>query len=204
MTTSPEKTYGGLGAGERQAARRAALREAALELIAAGGTTAATVNSVCAAAGLNKRYFYESWATRDALLVDLLTAFFDDFYARTTSEIVDVPTELEGRLRHAVRSLLATLEAEPGTARLYAEAESEPALLELRTAAFDRFTGLFGAVADLDPEVPSTRFALYALVSGVTEALTHWLRGDPADLSRDEVVETSVQLCLAAIAVASR
>lgn len=201
MTTA-EKTYGGQGAGERQAGRKERLRSSALKLIGAAGTTAVTINSVCGAAGLNKRYFYESYQNRDALLVDLLSSFFDDFYARTVREAQASSADVESRVREAVISLLGILEADPGIARLYAEADSEPGLIDVRTSAFEQFTGLFAAVADLEATDPQARFALFALVSGVTEALTHWLREDPPSMDREQVVTTSVRLCLAAIAVA--
>lgn len=197
--TSAEKLYGGQGASERQAGRRERLRTAALELIAGGGTAAVTINSVCAAAGLNKRYFYESYPGRDDLLVELLGSFFDEFYARSQRDLQDTGPGIELRARHAVSSLLATLESDPGIARLYAESGSEPGLMELRNAQYERFTEIAGSLADLDTTDPATRFALRALVIGVTEALMHWLREDPRTLDRDQVLDTSVRFLLAAL-----
>jgi AcrR family transcriptional regulator len=191
--------YGGQGASERQAGRRERLRTSALELIATSGTTAVTINSVCAGAGLNKRYFYESYPSRDALLVELLGSFFDDFYARSQRELQDAGPGIELRARHAVSSLLAVLESDPGVARLYAESGSEPGLVDLRTAQYERFTDIAGALADLDTADPTTRYALRALVIGVTEALMHWLREDPPTMGREQVLDTSVRFLLAAM-----
>jgi AcrR family transcriptional regulator len=196
-----EKTYGGLDAGQRQAGRRERIRATALDLIATGGTTAVSINSVCTAAGLNKRYCYESYESREALLVDLLTAFFDDFYARAARDLAAVGSDVEGRARNAVASLLSVLESDPGVARLYAESGSEPSLAEVRTAQFERFTEIAAALIGADAADPRARYALRALVIGVTEALMHWLREDPASMDREQVLDTSVRFLLAAVSI---
>ena len=66
------RAYGGLSADERIAQRQAALREAALELADRDGWRPLSVEQVCKAAGLNKRYFYESYTDLDALAHDVV------------------------------------------------------------------------------------------------------------------------------------
>jgi AcrR family transcriptional regulator len=58
----------------RRAQRREALIRAAIEVYGARGFRNATVKAVCEAAGLTERYFYESFANGEALLVAALGA----------------------------------------------------------------------------------------------------------------------------------
>ena len=59
----------GLPVVERAAERRALLVDAAFDLLGREGDAATTVRAVCQQARLNPRYFYESFADRDELLV---------------------------------------------------------------------------------------------------------------------------------------
>lgn len=62
------RAYGGLSPQHRTAARRDRLVCAATALFGSQGLRATTVRGVCTAAGLTDRYFYESFATLEALL----------------------------------------------------------------------------------------------------------------------------------------
>ena len=65
------RAYGGLAQQDRVAARRARFVEAGIELFGTLGFRGATVRGICAAAGLTDRYFYESFASLEALLIDV-------------------------------------------------------------------------------------------------------------------------------------
>ncbi|MGK8553509.1 TetR/AcrR family transcriptional regulator [Nocardia gipuzkoensis] len=67
-----QRTYGGISAQERRAQRRVALLEAALEIIGTEGLEKLTVSGLCARAGLNERYYYENFDSRDAVLAALI------------------------------------------------------------------------------------------------------------------------------------
>ena len=60
--------WAGLSATDRQAERRTLLVHAAFGLFGDGGEPRCSVRSVCRAAELNTRYFYESFTDTDALL----------------------------------------------------------------------------------------------------------------------------------------
>lgn len=72
------RRWKGKDADERQAERRDKLLDAGLTLLAESGPGAVTMRGVCRAAGLTERYFYESFPSREAMLVDLLTSVVDD------------------------------------------------------------------------------------------------------------------------------
>jgi AcrR family transcriptional regulator len=80
------RPYGGLAMEERVAARRARFIEAGVELFGTQGFRGATVRGVCAAAGLTDRYFYESFATLEALLAAVHQSLKDAFATRLTQE----------------------------------------------------------------------------------------------------------------------
>src|SRR5437667_11592958 len=71
MTTelTPARRYRGAEAEERRAQRRAQLVAAAVQVYGERGYRNATVKAVCEAAGLTERYFYESFANSEALLL---------------------------------------------------------------------------------------------------------------------------------------
>jgi len=87
-TASPAaaRSYGGLALEERVAARRARFIEAGIELFGTQGFRGATVRGVCAAAGLTDRYFYESFASLEALLAEVYGTVRDGFARRLMEE----------------------------------------------------------------------------------------------------------------------
>ena len=70
------RVYGGISSTDRQSTRRAALLDAALDVIAEDGVAAVTVRGVCGRARLADRYFYENFSDRDALLDGLADELF--------------------------------------------------------------------------------------------------------------------------------
>src|SRR3954463_12210582 len=84
-TRAPRRSYGGVSADDRIAARRAKLLDAGLELFGTRGYATTGVKDVCRQAGLTDRYFYESF--NDG--ADLFLAVFD----RLTEELFAVVVE---------------------------------------------------------------------------------------------------------------
>ena len=80
------RPYAGLAMEDRVAARRARFIEAGVELFGTQGFRGATVRGVCAAAGLTDRYFYESFASLEALLAAVYCTLKDGFAKRLTEE----------------------------------------------------------------------------------------------------------------------
>lgn len=62
------RRYRGQAIEDRRAERRQRLLEAGLSVFGEAGYHGATVRSICAAAGLTERYFYESFANSEDLL----------------------------------------------------------------------------------------------------------------------------------------
>jgi AcrR family transcriptional regulator len=82
--TAPEparRSYAGATDAQRRGARRERLLDAGLAIIGTQGYSAATLRAVCAAAGLTERYFYESFANREALLAGVHARLVDELSA---------------------------------------------------------------------------------------------------------------------------
>ncbi len=102
----------------RRAQRRADLVAATLDLIGEGGSAAVSVRSVCRRAGLTDRYFYESFAGRDELLV----AMFNEVFAELFSNLAEVVGQVDGtpreRARAAAMAMVLFTEQNPSKGRL--------------------------------------------------------------------------------------
>ena len=91
-TAAGSHRWVGVPADERRAERRRLLVDAAFELLGTDGDAGTTVRAVCAATRLNPRYFYESFADRDALLLavyDQQVAELGELLASRLAEVGD-------------------------------------------------------------------------------------------------------------------
>src|ERR1043165_7640115 len=92
MTTARARNYAGLSAEERREARRERLIEGAIRAYGELGYRNTTVKAVCEAAGLPQRYFYESFANSEALLI----AAFETVSRRVFTCLEEVRREQSG------------------------------------------------------------------------------------------------------------
>ena len=194
--------YRGVSAEERRARRREQLLDAGLDLLGTEGWSAATMTAICARAGLTERYFYESFADREALLL----AVFD----RITAEAADVvlaaieasPREARARSRAAIAAFVELMTEDPRKGRVaFVEALGSEALMRRRYETIRTFAALlaeqarefYGMPEGNDQLVELTSFML---VGGLAEALMAWLGGE-LDTSREQLIDDSTDLFVA-------
>src|SRR5690606_12857510 len=103
--TARGRLYRGADLDARRQERRTRLLAAGLERVGTVGYRAATVRSVCAEAGLTERYFYESFANGEALLV----AVYEDAVARLDAAITAAVGAAEPQLGAMARAGLEAL-----------------------------------------------------------------------------------------------
>src|SRR3954449_7388105 len=84
-TRVPQRTYGGVSADERVAARREKLLDAGLELFGTRGFATTGVKDICREARLTDRYFYESFANSEALFLAVFDRLTDDLFGDVAS-----------------------------------------------------------------------------------------------------------------------
>ena len=98
--TARTRHYGGHSTEERRLARRERLIEAAIRVYGKVGYRNATVKAVCEAAELTERYFYESFANSEALLI----AAFDAVSHRLIDCLDGIRKEHAGPATRTVRA----------------------------------------------------------------------------------------------------
>lgn len=197
------RPYRGASADQRRARRRAALLEAGLELLGTQGWAGTTVRGVCAQAGLNDRYFYESFPDLDTLLV----AVFDDLTERGQAAILAatnaVAPELRLRVDAAVSATVDFLTVDPRhTQVLVYEIQASPVLRNRRRvlvrALVDIFTGQFHElIGDVTLSETEVEMTALSMVGGAWELVATWLRGDLA-VDRERLIDFIVSLMLTA------
>src|ERR1700757_2897224 len=195
--TASARTYGGISAAERAESRRASLIEAARRIIAEHGIAAVTAEQVCQLAGLTKRYFYHSFATRDALLDSCAELLFT--HLRITMEAaLEAPTYQE-RVDRVARAVVHALASDPAWARLYRECPAFPNLRKRQQRAVHEFTDRLAH--DVMPFVGRTSpdgrrtLATRLVVAGATDLIISWLNGE---------IEADEQTIVATIAATAR
>ncbi|SHU39296.1 TetR family transcriptional regulator [Mycobacteroides abscessus subsp. abscessus] len=199
--TDPSRTWGGSTLAERKTQRRAALLKAAADIIGEHGTTALTTKAVCERAGLIERYLYESFASRDGLLL----ATFDDALERASQAMItgfnqDPAAAADERLRSAFASAVDLAEAEPGAVRLLFIEASGDAVLRERAQSLQVTLEAVGAqfLTTLSPE-PRTEAETALLAAGVVGAainvFTGWTNGRlAADIPREIMIDVAVSV----------
>jgi AcrR family transcriptional regulator len=104
---------------ERRAQRRSQLIGAAIEVYGERGYRQSTVKAVCEAAGLTERYFYESFANSEDLLIASYNAVTYSVFGqiRAAAETAG-PTRTE-RARAMLNAYFAALQRDPRSARVF-------------------------------------------------------------------------------------
>ncbi|MFC4944772.1 TetR/AcrR family transcriptional regulator [Pseudonocardia sp. GCM10023141] len=92
MTAEP-RTWAGRTLSDRRDERRRRLLDAGIDLLGGADGEVIGVRSVCRRAKLTERYFYESFADRDALVM----AVYDDVAAQAHQVLVDAVTAAPDR-----------------------------------------------------------------------------------------------------------
>jgi AcrR family transcriptional regulator len=192
------ETYGGQTRQERAADRRERLVAAAVQLFAARDYDDVTVADVCGLARVSKRYFYDHFADRDALVLALHREINGWLLAQVTAAAPERPDGLEAALRPMLATLVRLLAEHPQRARVvYINA---PRMELRRRGVLREEAELFGRL--LSPLAPRLREdpvryqrTILALIAGVSEILIDWVWHDmraPAE----PLVEHLTGLCV--------
>jgi AcrR family transcriptional regulator len=119
MSESAQRAYGGQSAQQRRRQRRRRLVDAAMDAMARNEWRSVTVDKLCAAAGLNKRYFYESFGDLDALSAAVVDDIADEVRAATLAAVDAVIEQpLEAQALAAVAAAVRILVDDPRRARV--------------------------------------------------------------------------------------
>ncbi|WP_433757134.1 TetR/AcrR family transcriptional regulator [Nocardia sp. CA-135398] len=194
-TSGPAKrTYGGVSADERRAQRRTALLDAALEIIGTQGIAKLTVSGLCAQAGLNERYYYESFDSRDAVLAALIDRIAEELAGAIIGALQTAPADTRAKAHAAISAGIHLLTDDPRKAHVALVAGMATPELRARTnqtvRVFARIVAAEGidfyGITDPNPD-PTIDFRATYLVGGLVQTLTAWLQNS-LPLTRDELI----------------
>ncbi|MCK0438883.1 TetR family transcriptional regulator [Gordonia alkaliphila] len=192
------RAYGGEAGDARVARRRAALIEAALDMLAQDDDGTVTVRGVCARAELTPRYFYESFPGID----DLVAAAYDGVIARITEQALGAfaaGDDSKDKVRGAVDAVVGVIESDRRVGRLlFADTVRSPVVSRKRAESTRLFVALTGDSAVEAVGVapgPVTTAAAYFQVGGLGRLLAAWTEGE-VQVDRTQLVDVCVHLLL--------
>ncbi len=191
---------------DRSAERRRQLLDVCLDLLGTGGAASVTLRAVCRAAKLSPRYFYESFANREELLI----ATYDDVEEGLLKRLLVAD---EGRQRRSITSVLEIcalyFEEDPRRARILLREPMSDETLRVhqssRSPVFIRslIPALEGTAKRLAPRSSEELEVLAAALSGALIFLyLEWLDGR-LSIGRDALADNASEI-VTAIARASR
>ena len=192
MAQAVERTWRGRGADERKAERRAQLLTAALQVYSERGFRHSSVKAVCDAAGLTERYFYESFANSEDMLVAVASASLQYTVSELRAKCDVVPQQ--DRLRTILTNYYAMLREQPAHARAFlVEIRGiSPVVDEYLETAVDTFAEL---IADAPLASLSTidRMVAIGAVGAILNIALDWIINDFVTPIED-VVEAACRL----------
>ncbi|MBR0873603.1 TetR/AcrR family transcriptional regulator [Bradyrhizobium tropiciagri] len=201
------RLYGGLDAEERRAERRLKLIDAAVEVYGEVGYRSATVKAICEAAELTERYFYESFANSEALLIAAYTHVVDHLHAEMKAAAEAAGKNAEARLHAALTLYFTRLKQHPKPARVF--------LLEISgiSPAVEAMTLDAGRVFSeilVPPAIDSTRngkgptaLLSIGMVGAVISIARRWVSREYPE-TVEEVVAAAASFCSVALGAAKR
>jgi len=181
------RAYAGESQAERVARRRQQFLDAGLQVFGTTGYRTATVRLLCRQAELTDRYFYESFANTEDLLVAVYEREFDHLQHVVLAALAD-----EAALREPMVAVEKALNAlfemasEPRVARVcWLEVLGVSARVDVvYTRTIERFAALvvafarqqFSSSAGAIDEAESRMLGI-AMIGAVSQPVTHWLLG---------------------------
>ncbi|MCV6967906.1 transcriptional regulator [Mycobacterium intermedium] len=202
MPETTQRAYGGQSADARRRQRRSRLLDAAMDSMARNEWRSATVEKLCAAAGLNKRYFYESFTDLDTLSAAVIDDIAEDVRAATV-EASDATADgpLEAQALAVVAAAVRALVDDPRRARvLLGGVAASPELHNHRTRVMHRLTKVaidHGKVVhgvELETD-PLAQVAPAFIVGGTADAILSYVNGN-VKLSFDDFIAQLATLWL--------
>lgn len=196
------RSYGGASAEVRVAERRARLMEAGLDLLGTAGLHGTTVRGVIERARLTPRYFYESFADLDTLVIEVYDAVVAELRDASVTALLDAPKDTRDRVRAVITTIVDHFGDDPRKGRLVlAEAMASPALMRRRLDTSHMFTDLMSGRAAGHEVSPELMLAARFIVGGFAETLNAWLQGD-LESTREALVDGCTTLFMANLATA--
>jgi AcrR family transcriptional regulator len=197
------RSYGGVSAEARTAARRERLIDAAIGLFGTQGYVTTGVKQLCREAGVTDRYFYESFRDRAELFAAAFERIVGELLDAVGAAALTEPRTPEHQARAAVDAFIRAVTADRAKARvLFLEAGAVGGDFgrDVR-ATTRRFADLITTAArpHLPLDVPDHRLAMgsLSLIGAMGIVVLEWLDGE-LDATVEDLTDHFVSLLLAA------
>ncbi|NVN49358.1 TetR/AcrR family transcriptional regulator [Mycolicibacterium hippocampi] len=177
------RPYKGVAPSDRVEQRRAQLLDAAVDVFGTIGYRTATIDQICAKAGLSKRYFYESFADSEALLLACYQRCADEIHAAMVSAFLDASGDsIDSQVYAALAAYFGAIDDDQRRARitLLEILGVSPAVDSAYSTQTARFADSIHALAPAafgTSTLPETQLHLLAqgIIGAVTTTATIWL-----------------------------
>ena len=187
------RPYRGVSATDRRDQRRQRLIDAGLQLFGTRGVAAVGIVDVCGEAGLTKRYFYENFASIDALA----EAVFEHVTGNLVAVVAPAIEVGAGRdPRPALTVYARAILSDPRVMRLLAVESQTGPLKKYRDGFPTRAVELwfaFTADEDASPPPQDMRLKAYGFIGAAQQIGLAWLDGH-LPLTIDEVIDQLVDM----------
>ena len=194
------RRYRGSSAEERRAERRAQIIAAAVQVYGERGFRNASVKAVCEAAGLTERYFYESFANSEALLVAASEQVVGVVRAAMKAAQDDAVGDRDSQTAAVLQAYFTTLKEHPRSARVFLVEISgvSKAVDQVLDDALEGFADLL-TPGPADLVGPAQHLLRMGIVGGVLQMTLSWIAADYR-YPLDTVVMAALKLCRTAYA----
>ncbi|MFN2538838.1 MAG: TetR/AcrR family transcriptional regulator [Mycobacteriales bacterium] len=197
--TDSGRVYGGRSEHERRTDRRTRLLNAGLELLGTDGWQGATIERLCAAAGVATRSFYEEFASREALLLAVYEHVMDGVLDTVLPAVQAAGGSIEDRIRVGLGGYVTYLTEDPRRAKVvHREIRVAGVLENDRHAMVLRFADVIAKEARLESGAEGRVLGL-ALAGAVSEVLVDWAAQPEPRPRTEPIVEALVRLYVAAV-----
>jgi len=197
-TTVRTRRYGGHSTEERRLARRELLIKAAIRVYGEVGYGNATVKTVCKAAGLTERYFYESFANSEALLIAAYDTVAHQLLDRLDAIRKQHTGTMEERGHAVLRAYYQTMKEDPVGAQLFVVeiARVGPAVDEVGATLLREFGELLSRTfaPQTNAKLKRRELAQVGAVGALLWIARAWIRSGCAK-GVDAVAEDALKFC---------
>jgi len=193
---SPSRPYQGASAQARIQQRRQQLLDIGFEAMSSDEWRSMSINQLCRLAGLNKRYFYESFASLD----DVATAVTEDLSSKviyiaftTANEGTQAKLSSLEISQQVMKAVVEYLTHDPRRARvLFGEVADNPVAKANRRRVINNLAVAVSSYGHVHYEAgektdPIASLVSSMLVGGTIEAILNWLDGG-IEMSRDQFI----------------
>lgn len=197
MNSPVVRPYQGASAQARIQQRRQQLMDIGFEAMASEEWRSMSINQLCRLAGLNKRYFYESFAS----LEDVATAVTEDLSSKVVYIAFTKAAEAtQAKLSNlevsqkVMKAVVEYLTGDPRRARvLFGEVADNPVAKANRRRIINNLATAVSSYGHIHYKAgeqtdPIASLVSCVLVGGTIEAILNWLDGDIA-MTREQFID---------------